>query len=160
MPRKIRLTVNGQKHELTVEDNVTLANLLRHRLGLTGTKTGCEEGHCGSCTVLVNGSPLYSCLLLAAAVDGQAITTIEGLAADGKLHLLQQAFLDEEALQCGYCSPGMILNAKALLDRNPRPTEDEILYSLSGNLCRCGMYQRIVRAVANAARTMTDKGAR
>ncbi|MBM2832073.1 MAG: ferredoxin [Dehalococcoidia bacterium] len=160
MPRTIHLTVNGHKHELAVEDNLTLASLLRHHLGLTGTKTGCEEGHCGSCTVLVNGSPLYSCLLLATAVDGQAITTIEGLAVDGKLHPLQQAFLDEEALQCGYCSPGIILNAKALLDKNPHPTEDEIRYSLSGNLCRCGLYQRIVRAVTNAAHSMAAKGAR
>ncbi len=151
MADKIRFTVNGQRHELMVEDNLTLASLLRDKLGLTGTKTGCEEGNCGSCTVLIDGTPFYSCILLANAADGKTITTIEGMAVDGKLHPLQQTLLDEQALMCGYCTPGVILNAKALLDKNPHPTEEQIRYSLSGNLCRCGMYQRIIRAVKKAS---------
>jgi carbon-monoxide dehydrogenase small subunit len=158
MTSKISLTVNGQRHEVQVEDNLTLANFLRHNLGLTGTKTGCEEGNCGSCTVLVNGIPLQSCLLLTTTLDGKTVTTIEGLAVDGNLHSLQQAFLEEQALMCGYCTPGVILNAKALLDRNPRPTEEQIRYSLSGNLCRCGMYQRIVYAIKKAADRMAPQG--
>lgn len=158
MAGKIRLTVNGQKHELEVEDNQTLASLLRDRLGLTGTKTGCEEGNCGSCTVLVDGLPLQSCLLLAVTVNGKSVTTVEGLAVNGRLHPLQQAFMEEQALMCGYCTPGMMLTAKALLDRNPHPTEEQIRYNLSGNLCRCGMYQRIVRAIKTAADKMAPEG--
>lgn len=151
MARTIRLKINGKGQNLKVEDSQTLAGLLRDQLGLTGTKTGCEEGECGSCTVLLDGRPVNSCLVLAANADGKAVTTIEGLASDGRLHPLQQAFMQKQSLQCGYCTPGVILSAKALLDANPHPNEEEIKQALKGNFCRCGMYQRIVQAVQSAA---------
>ncbi len=128
-----------------------LVDLLREELGLTGTKVSCGEGDCGACTVLVNGKPVTSCITLAVSVDGCEITTIEGLVEDGKLHPLQEAFMQQGAAQCGFCTPGMILSAKALLDKNPRPREDEIKQALAGNLCRCTGYASIIRAVHSAA---------
>ncbi len=147
----ITLTVNGQPVTAEVEPRMTLADFLREQLGLTGTKLGCEHGICGSCTVLWDGMAVRSCLALAVQADGATITTIEGLAADSALHPVQQAFWDEHALQCGFCTPGMVLTAVALLQENPNPSEAEIRETLSGNLCRCTGYQNIVRAVRVAA---------
>ncbi len=147
----ITLTVNGQPVTAEVEPRMTLADFLREQLGLTGTKLGCEHGICGSCTVLWDGVAVRSCLALAVQADGATITTIEGLAADSAMHPVQQAFWDEHALQCGFCTPGMVLTAVALLQENPNPSEAEIRETLSGNLCRCTGYQNIVRAVRVAA---------
>jgi aerobic-type carbon monoxide dehydrogenase small subunit (CoxS/CutS family) len=145
----ISLIVNGQEYDLVIPVNRTLTQVLRENLRLTGTKQGCAVGDCGSCTVLLNGQPVNSCLVLAVEADGQEITTIEGLADGEKLHPLQQAFVDLGAIQCGFCSPGMILTSKALLDKNPAPTEKEIRQAISGNLCRCTGYQKIVEAIAS-----------
>jgi len=143
----IQLDVNDERYRLEVDPRVTLVELLRERLHLTGTKEGCGEGDCGTCIVLVNGIPVNSCLMLAVDAHGCQVTTIEGLATDGKLHPLQKSFIENGAIQCGFCTPAMILSAKALLDRNPRPSEEEIKQALSGILCRCGSYQKIVEAV-------------
>lgn len=148
----ITVTVNGRRISAVVEPRMTLADFLREELGLTGTKLGCEHGVCGSCTVLWDGAAVRSCLVLAAQADGATITTIEGLATDGTLHPVQQAFWEAHALQCGFCTPGMVLTAVALLAENPNPSEEEIREALSGNLCRCTGYQNIVRAVQLAAR--------
>lgn len=148
----ITVTVNGRRISAVVEPRMTLADFLREELGLTGTKLGCEHGVCGSCTVLWDGAAVRSCLVLAAQADGAKITTIEGLATDGTLHPVQQAFWEAHALQCGFCTPGMVLTAVALLAENPNPSEEEIREALSGNLCRCTGYQNIVRAVQLAAR--------
>jgi carbon-monoxide dehydrogenase small subunit len=145
VPLKIR--VNGQDHVLTVEPCCTLLGILRYELGLTGTKEGCGSGNCGSCTVLLDGKAVNSCLVLAAEVEGKEITTIEGLSSRGELHPLQQAFIDEGAVQCGFCTPGVILTAKSFLDSNRRPTEAQIRLAIAGNLCRCTGYDKIVRAV-------------
>jgi len=145
------LIVNGASHEVAAPDHERLLTTLRERLHLTGTKLVCGRGECGACTVLIDGAPAYSCLTLAAACAGREITTIEGLAHDGTLHPVQQAFIDHDALQCGFCTPGQILAAVALLDRRPHPTEDEVRRGMSGNLCRCGAYPKIVRAVLAAA---------
>ncbi len=150
--RTLRFRVNGDPVEVGVRDRETLLEVLRGRLGLTGTKQGCDVGDCGSCTVLLDGEPVLSCLILAGDVEGREVLTIEGLARGDELHPLQQAFLDAGAVQCGYCTPGMILTAKALLDRNPRPSRGEIRAALSGNLCRCTGYRKIVDAVDLAAR--------
>jgi len=147
----IELTVNGKKHRLSVEPRVTLADALREKLGLTGTKIVCGRGACGACTVFLNGSTVCSCLLLAAEVEGGTIQTIEGLAADGRLRPIQEAFVAEDALQCGFCTSGMILSCEALLERSPRPTNDEIRDAVSGNLCRCGTYPHVFEAVRRAA---------
>lgn len=147
----ITVQVNGQTVSAEVEPRMTLADFLRDELGLTGTKLGCEHGVCGSCTVLVDGAAVRSCLVLAVQADGATITTIEGLAADGGLHPVQQAFWESHALQCGFCTPGMVLTAVALLAEHPHPSEAEIREALSGNLCRCTGYQNIVRAVQLAA---------
>ncbi len=147
----IALTVNGQEVQAEVEARTTLADFLREHLGLTGTKLGCEHGVCGSCTVLLDGAPVRSCLVLAAQADGCSVTTIEGLASDGELHPVQQAFWEAHALQCGFCTPGMVLTAVALLAEQPQPSEADIREALSGNLCRCTGYQNIVRAVQLAA---------
>jgi carbon-monoxide dehydrogenase small subunit len=143
----IQLEVNDESYQVDVESGTTLVELLRERLHLTGTKEGCGEGDCGTCIVLVNGAPVNSCLMLAVDAQGCRVTTIEGLATDGKLHPLQQSFIENGAIQCGFCTPAMILSAKALLDHNPRPSEEEIKQALSGILCRCGSYQKIVEAV-------------
>jgi carbon-monoxide dehydrogenase small subunit len=145
-------TINGRSHALPLPANTTLLDLVWDRLGLTGTKCGCEIGECGACTVLLDGQPVNSCLVLAPQIDGRQVLTVEGLAQTGKLHPLQESFLDHDAVHCGFCTPGMLLSAKALLDRNPRPTETEIRRAISGNLCRCTGYQQIVQAIANGAR--------
>lgn len=143
------LSVNGSSHEVQ-EGTRTLLEVLRDDLGLVGTKEGCSVGMCGACTVLVNGKPVSGCLTLAAQVVGKEIVTIEGLAVDGKLHSIQKAFIDERAFQCAYCTPGFILSTVALLKENPNPSQDEIREYLSGNLCRCGSYQNIMKAVVKA----------
>jgi carbon-monoxide dehydrogenase small subunit len=145
----IQLKVNGRDYDLVIPVNLTLTQVLRENLRLTGTKQGCAVGDCGSCTVLLNGHPVNSCLVLAVEADGQEITTIEGMAGGERLHPLQQAFVDHGAIQCGFCSPGMLLSAKALLEKNPAPTEKEIREAISGNLCRCTGYQKIVEAIAS-----------
>ena len=150
MKKKIHLTVNTKTYELAVEPNTTLLELIRKDLGLTGTKVGCDVGDCGACTVIMDGEPVNSCLVLAVQADGKRILTIEGLESDGKLNPLQQAFVDKGAIQCGFCTPGMILSSKALLDSNPRAEEAEIRQAISGNLCRCTGYQKIVEAVLSA----------
>jgi carbon-monoxide dehydrogenase small subunit len=151
MKHSIQTTVNGEAYDLSVEPGKTLLDLLREDLGLTGTKRGCDNGECGACTILLNGQPVNSCLILAVEADGKDILTIEGLAEGAQLHPLQEAFIRDGAVQCGYCSPGMILTAKALLDENPSPTELEIKKALAGNLCRCGSYNKVVRAVLSVA---------
>jgi aerobic-type carbon monoxide dehydrogenase small subunit (CoxS/CutS family) len=146
-----RLTVNGRRHEIEAEPGDSLLSLLRDDLGLTGTKYGCGEGQCGACTVLVDGRAVRSCVTRAPAVDGRAITTIEGLAENGRLHPVQEAFLEVEALQCGYCTPSMIMAAVGLLREHPDPSEADVARLLDRNICRCGTYPRIVRAVRLAA---------
>jgi len=149
--QEIELNVNGKVLAISVSPQKTLLEVLREDLGLTGTKEGCSEGECGVCTVLLDGLPVRSCLLLAVDVRGRKITTIEGLAQGDKLHPLQTAFIEQGAIQCGFCTPGMILSAKALLDQNPSPSEEEIRVGLSGNLCRCTGYIKIFRAVQAAS---------
>ncbi len=152
----LSLTVNGDEVDLVVTPNTTLLEVLRHNLDFTGVKEGCSEGVCGACTVLMNGQPIRSCLTLALEADGSEILTIEGMASEGELHPIQQAFVDRGAVQCGFCTPGMILSSKALLDRNPGPSEAEIKTALAGNLCRCTGYSKILEAVQSAARKGPD----
>lgn len=147
----ITLLVNGAEHHVEAPSDQPLLYVLREKLDLTGTKYGCGEGQCGACTVLLDGRPARSCRTPVSAAAGKKITTIEGLEQDGKLHPVQQAFLDVEAFQCGYCTPGMIVAAAALLNENPSPNEQEIMRRLEGNVCRCGTYPRIVAAVRQAA---------
>ena len=149
--RTVRVHVNGVEHERPVEVRKNLADFLRDDLDLTGTHVGCEHGVCGACTVLLEGAPVRSCLLLAVQADGASLTTVEGLANGETLHPLQQAFWDHHGLQCGFCTPGILLTAKALLEENPRPSEAEIREAISGNLCRCTGYQFIVEAIRAAA---------
>ncbi len=149
--KTIAFTLNGHKTEVDVPDNELLIETLRERLGLLGTKPGCLEGECGACTVLFNGKNILSCLKLTADADGATIMTIEGVAENGALSGLQQSFIDQGAVQCGYCTPGMILASKALLDEKPRPTDEEIVRGLDGNLCRCTGYIKIIEAVRAAA---------
>jgi carbon-monoxide dehydrogenase small subunit len=151
----LRVQVNGEERELLVRPYATLLEVLREELRLSGTKHGCELGECGACTVLVDGLPQLSCLLLPAQVEGAAITTIEGLADGAALHAVQRAFVERGGLQCGYCTPGMVLAAKALLDANPTPTRQEIKEALAGNLCRCTGYASILDAVEEAARLLS-----
>jgi carbon-monoxide dehydrogenase small subunit len=152
--RAIVLSVNGDRHEILAEPDRTLLDVLRTDLGLTGTKTNCLDAECGVCTVLVDGAAVNACLLLAVAAEGRDVVTIEGLARDGALHPLQRAFIERGAVQCGYCIPGMILAARALLEETPEPTEAEVREGLAGNLCRCTGYQKIVEAVLDAAREL------
>ena len=147
----VRLTVNGEEHAALVKSNTTLLDLLREEFDYTGTKKGCELGDCGACTVLMDGKTVNSCLVLAVEANGHAVTTIEGLERNGKLDRLQEAFINHTAVQCGYCTPGMILSGKALLARNPRPTEHEVREAIGGNICRCTGYVRIVKAILAAA---------
>ncbi len=147
----VTLTVNGEEHAALVKANTTLLDLLREEFDYTGTKKGCELGDCGACTVLVDGRPVNSCLVLAVEADGYSITTIEGVEQAGKLDRLQEEFINQAAVQCGYCAPGMILSGKALLMRNPHPTEREVREAIGGNLCRCTGYVRIVKAILAAA---------
>lgn len=151
MKHIISFILNGEPVEAVTEDNVTLLDFIRDTLNLTGTKKGCEEGECGACTVMLDGKPVNSCLVLAREINGRELLTIEGLSQEGKLNPIQQAFIDKWALQCGYCTPGMIMSAKALLDENPNPTEYEIRDAIAGNLCRCTGYAKIVEAVMAAA---------
>lgn len=147
----ITVTVNGRSEYLTVPSHMTLLQMLREKLALTGTKNGCAAGECGACTVLVDGEPVNSCMMLALEADGCEVITVEGLVEDGQLSPLQQAFVDHNAVQCGFCTPGMLASAHALLKRNPHPSEQEIREALVGNLCRCTGYLRIVQAVQSAA---------
>jgi carbon-monoxide dehydrogenase small subunit len=147
MKTLIYLFINNQEYEVAVEPNQTLLDILRYRLGLTGTKKGCEVGDCGSCTVVMDGKPVNACLVLAVQANGRVIQTIEGLETDQGLHPLQKAFVEKGAIQCGFCTSGMILSGKCLLDRNPNPDESDIRGAIAGNLCRCTGYQKIVDAI-------------
>lgn len=155
---QISCTINKRPYTLAVEEGETLLEMLRSRLRLTGTKRGCEVGECGACTVLIDGVPTDTCLYLAALADGKEITTVEGLANGLELSPVQQAFVDAGAIQCGFCTPGMVLSAHALLQRNHRPTEEDIKKSLSGNFCRCSAYEQIIDAVQMAAKEMYPEG--
>ena len=157
MKQEIELKVNGELFRIKVETHRTLLEVLRETLGLTGTKEMCNKGDCGGCTVMIDGKPVLSCLTLAIEAQGRDILTIEGLAKGYELHPIQQAFVDHGAIQCGYCSPGFIISAKALLDRNPNPTEDEIKEGISNNICRCTGYVQIVEAIQAAAEMMGGK---
>ena len=157
MKKIINLTVNGENFEFAVPPNRTLADALRYDLGFTGVKKGCEIGDCGACTVLMDGTPVFSCLTLAVEADGHDILTIEGVADGLELHPIQKAFVEIGAIQCGFCTPGMVLNAYALLKRNPNPTEAEVRRAISGNLCRCTGYQKIVEAILTAAEWMREE---
>ncbi len=152
---KVDFQVNGEKVQLDVEPHWTLLQVLRERLHLTGTRTGCEMGDCGACTVILNGRAVNACLVLAVEVNGGAVLTIEGLAKEGKLHPVQQAFVEHGAIQCGFCTPGMVMAAKAFLDKNPNPTEEHVRRGLAGNICRCTGYAKIVEAVLAASKAMT-----
>lgn len=147
----IQININGAARRADVDPQTTLLSTLRDHLGLTGAKYGCGEGQCGACTVLIDGKATRSCVTLAGSVAGKKITTIEGLSGNGALHPVQQAFIDADAMQCGYCTPGMILSGAALLDRNPNPSRDDIVRAMEGNICRCGTYPRIVEAMRLAS---------
>ena len=155
--RRVTLTLNGQQRVAEIEPRLLLAHLLRSGFKLTGTHTGCDTTNCGACTVLFDGQPVKSSTMLAVQADGHDILTVEGLATSSELHPLQEGFKDAHGLQCGFCTPGMMLTAKALLEQNPNPTEDEVRWALSGNLCRCTGYQNIVKAVLWAADKMTEE---
>jgi carbon-monoxide dehydrogenase small subunit len=152
--KMIHFKVNGKPVEVTVKASMTLADLLRTELRLTGTKKGCERGNCGACTVMVNGNAILSCLMLAPRVDGTEVVTVEGLATPKGIHPLQQAFIDHGAIQCGYCIPGMLISAKALLDENPNPTREEVKKGIAGNLCRCTGYTRQIEAILDASKRL------
>jgi xanthine dehydrogenase YagT iron-sulfur-binding subunit len=154
----ITLNVNGRKHRLEVENRWTLLDVLRDTLGLTGTKNACNAGECGACTVIMDGKAVYSCMILAVEAEGSKITTIEGLLDGEELHPIQQAFVDNDAMQCGYCTPGQVISAKALLDKNPKPTVEEIKRAMSGNLCRCVSYPHILNAVMDASKRLKQGG--
>jgi carbon-monoxide dehydrogenase small subunit len=151
MKKKIQMTLNGKRMTLEVAGHRLLLDLLRDEIGLTGTKEGCGTGDCGACTVLLNGKPVNSCLILSGELDGAEIVTIEGLKIGPELHPIQKAFIQDGGAQCGYCTPGMLMMSKALLEENPNPTEEEIRFALSGNLCRCTGYAKIIQAVQDAA---------
>jgi carbon-monoxide dehydrogenase small subunit len=157
--RRMTVTVNGVARTADVEPRLLLAHLLRQGLGLTGTHTGCDTSNCGACTVLFDGKAIKSCTMLAVQADGHEVTTVEGLAGASELHPIQEGFKDEHGLQCGFCTPGMMLAAKALLDENPDPTEEEVRWALSGNLCRCTGYQNIVKSVLWAAKKLQSQSA-
>lgn len=157
MEREITLTVDGKEHRVAVEPCCTLAECLREKLGILGVRVSCNQGDCGSCTVLLDGETVYACMILAVEVEGRNIETIEGLAWGKELHPIQQAFIAQHGMQCGYCTPGMILSAKALLDRNSSPSEQEAREAISGNLCRCGTYPKIVKAILSAAEMMRGR---
>jgi carbon-monoxide dehydrogenase small subunit len=158
--QKVRVKINGQEREAEVEPRLLLVHFIREVLSLTGTHIGCDTSHCGACTVMLDGKTVKSCTMFAVQADGSEILTIEGLIQDGKLHPLQEGFKEEHGLQCGYCTPGMILSSLALLKRIPQPSEDEIRHGISGNLCRCTGYKNIVKAVQYAAAKMAQGGQR
>ena len=153
----VKFTLNGNDTKITASASMTLLELLREELGLTGTKCGCGKGECGACTVLLDGSPVNSCLVIVPQVEGRVVETIENLEKDDSLHPIQESFIEEGAVQCGYCTPGMIMSAKALLDKNPEPSVEQIKEGLSGNLCRCTGYKKIIEAVKSAAVKMMNK---
>lgn len=153
----IDINVNGTNYSLEIEDDLRLIDLLRDKLGLTGTKEGCGEGECGACTVIMDGRAVNSCLILAVQVHGKKIITIEGLGDSNNLHPIQKAFLENGAVQCGYCTPGMVLSAKALLDKNINPTREEIREAISGNLCRCTGYEKIVNSIERASQKLREQ---
>lgn len=153
----VKLRVNGELHEVAVEPRRILLDALRKDLGLTGAKKGCDEGTCGACTVLLDGKPVYACMTLTIECEGREVETVERLSIDGKLHPIQRAFIEYDALQCGFCTPGQILSLKALLDANPNPTPEDVKRAVSGNLCRCGAYPKIVRAALEAAKQLSPK---
>lgn len=152
--KQIALMINEKKYSVVVEPRETLLHVLRERLNLTGTKMTCDRGECGGCTIILDGAPVYSCMVLAIRADGKKITTVEGLAADGKLHPVQEAFIEKDAYQCGFCTPGFIMSSAALLEKNRTPNKEEIKTALSGNLCRCGNYFKIYEAVEKASKSM------
>jgi aerobic-type carbon monoxide dehydrogenase small subunit (CoxS/CutS family) len=154
-----QLKVNGAAARIDADPDRMLLSVLRDDLDLTGTKYGCGEGQCGACTVLIDGRPMRSCITRVGDVASKEITTIEGLARDGKLHPVQEAFLEADALQCGYCTPGMIVSAVALLNRHPNPSRDQILRMMEGNICRCGVYSNVLKAISTASKTMRGNGA-
>lgn len=154
MKRVINFTLNGEECEVLAPDNITMVDFLRKEMHLTGTKRGCEEGECGACTILLDGAAVDSCMMLAVEADGHEVVTIEGLQKNGVLHPLQREFIDKWALQCGFCTPGMIMSAVSLLNENPHPTEHEIRDAIAGNLCRCTGYAKIVEAIDSAAKIM------
>lgn len=154
--RTIHFILNGDPIEVAVNDNCSMLDFLRRDMGLTGTKLGCGEGECGACTILLNGKAVNSCLMLAVEADGQEVTTIEGVKMGAELHPVQQAFIDKWAMQCGFCTPGMIMSAIALLNENPHPTEYEIRDAIAGNLCRCTGYVKIVEAIDAAAKVLAE----
>jgi carbon-monoxide dehydrogenase small subunit len=156
---RVQLTVNGEKHEADVEPRLLLVHLLREDLRLTGTHIGCDTSHCGACTILMDGRPVKSCTVFAVQANGKQLMTVEGLEQGGKLHPLQASFMSEHGLQCGYCTPGMLMTGYAFLKTNPRPSEDEVRMAISGNLCRCTGYVNIVKAVQHAAATISQGGA-
>ena len=151
---RVQLSINGEKHEANVEPRLLLVHLIREVLRLTGTHIGCDTSHCGACTVLMDGRPVKSCTVFAVQANGRQLMTVEGLEQDGKLHPLQESFMSEHGLQCGYCTPGMLMTGYAFLQKHPRPSEDEIRTAISGNLCRCTGYVNIVKAVQHAAATI------
>ncbi|AFK06641.1 MULTISPECIES: (2Fe-2S)-binding protein [Mesotoga] len=151
---KISFTLNNERLSMDVVEDMRLLDFLRDELGLTGTKEGCGEGECGACTVIIDGKAVNSCLVLLPEIDGSEVTTIEGLSKDGELDTIQKAFVDEGAVQCGFCTPGMIMSAKALLDRNDSPSDEEIMEAIEGNLCRCTGYYKIVQAIKTAAENL------
>ena len=155
--KSISLNVNGKDYVIEVKPTERLSETLRERLLLTGVKASCNEGECGACTIIMNGKPVASCMVLACQADGNVITTIEGLADGERLHPLQQAFIDEQGFQCGFCTPGMIMSAKVLLDKNPDPTAEEVTSALNGHICRCGSYPTIMNAVMKAAQMMREE---
>jgi len=152
----IHVTINGKLNEADVEARLLLVHFLREKLNMTGTHIGCDTTSCGACTVILNGKPVKSCAVLAVQADGAEVRTVEGLAQNGKLHPIQESFHEKHGLQCGYCTPGMMLTSSALLEQNPHPTEDEIRHAISGNLCRCTGYMNIVKAVQYAADKMAE----
>jgi len=152
----IILNINGEDYEVEVQAHETLLHVLRNKLGFTDVKNGCEKGECGSCTVLLEGKAIVSCLMLAVKADRKRITTVKGLARNGKLHILQKKFIEHDAIQCGYCTPGMLMSAKALLDSNQNPTEEQVRRAISGNICRCTGYQQIVEAILAASEENRD----
>ena len=155
--KQVSMTVNGKKVDRDIPSRMTLAEFLREELDLTGTKVGCNRGECGSCTVVMDGNPVLSCTVLGVEANGKEILTIEGLAEEGRLHPIQEAFVEHDALQCGYCTPGMIMSVKALLDKNPRPTDQEIREGIDGNSCRCGSYPNVIKATLDASKKIIRK---
>jgi carbon-monoxide dehydrogenase small subunit len=156
---QVTVKINGVEHTADVEPRLLLVHLIREVFGQTGTHIGCDTTSCGACTVLLDGVPVKSCTLFGVQADGREVTTVEGLMQDGQLHSVQAAFKEEHGLQCGYCTPGMMLVGKALLEQNPSPSEDEVRWAISGNICRCTGYMNIVKAIQTAGRTMTESSA-